>query len=372
VEVVRALYRLSVGEDRVAERAETLALEQTVELPRSSVRDPRIEREIVPRVGAIEADPRDGFRVEIRYPVETTALDPAQLLTVLLGNASLQEDVALLDVEPPPSLREALGGPRFGIDGLRRATGVEGRPLTCVALKPMGATAEDLAALCETFARAGIDVVKDDHGLADTPACPLEARVRACVEAVDRAADATGRRSLYAPNVVGPPAAVRRQLERARELGAGAVLAAPLVLGLPAFWELASTAGIPVLAHPALGGASRFSLGLLLGTILRLYGADAVVFPHAGGRFPFGHELCRELADRLRRPWQGVRAALPVPAGGMSVERVEEMVSFYGGDAMLLVGGTLYEAGAGLEARARIFVERVRDAAAKELGRTGP
>lgn len=363
MEVVRAVYSLAVDEARVSERAAALALEQTVELPRSSVRDPFVEREIVGRVGAVEPDSGGGFRVEILYPLATTALDPAQLLTVLFGNASLQDDVALVEVDAPLSLVEALGGPRFGIEGLRAATGVEARPLTCAALKPMGAGPEDLADLCRTFARAGIDVVKDDHGLADAPFCPFEARVAACVAAVERAASETGRRALYVPNVVGPPGVLGHRLERARELGAGGILAAPLVLGLPAFWELARDAGLPVFAHPALAGAARVAPSMLLGTLFRLYGADAVVFPHAGGRFPFDGGVCRELADRLRRPREGLRPAMPVPAGGMSVERVEEMVGFYGADAILLVGGTLYEAGPELEARARAFVERVHRAA---------
>ncbi len=363
MEVLRALYHLAVSEERVAARAEELALEQTVELPRGMPLEPRVAREIVPVVGAVEPDPRSGFRVEIRYPVAATAHDPAQLLNVLFGNASLQDDVALLDVEPPASLREALGGPRFGIEGIRRAAAVERRPLTCAALKPMGASPEELAALCETFARAGIDVIKDDHGMADAPFCPFGDRVRACVDAVARAADATGRRAMYVANVIGPPAAAARQAERARALGAEGVLAAPAVLGLPAFWELVRDAGLPVVAHPALGGASRLATPLLVGSLFRLYGADAVVFPHAGGRFPFGHELCRDLAERLRRPREGLRPALPVPAGGMSLERVEEMTEFYGVDAMFLVGGTLYEAKDDLASRARDFVERVAEAA---------
>jgi hypothetical protein len=50
----------------------------------------------------------------------------------------------------------------------------------------------------------------------------------------------------------------------------------------------------------------------------------------------------------------------------MSVGRVREMVEFYGIDAMLLVGGTLYRAGDGLAERAREFVARVADAAQQE------
>ena len=48
----------------------------------------------------------------------------------------------------------------------------------------------------------------------------------------------------------------------------------------------------------------------------------------------------------------------------MSVERVEEIVRFYGRDCMLLVGGSLYLAGAELLDRTRSFVEDVRRAGA--------
>jgi ribulose-bisphosphate carboxylase large chain len=35
---------------------------------------------------------------------------------------------------------------------------------------------------------------------------------------------------------------------------------------------------------------------------------------------------------------------MPVPAGGMTLERVPEMLDFYGPDAMLLIGGSLLAA----------------------------
>jgi ribulose-bisphosphate carboxylase large chain len=43
----------------------------------------------------------------------------------------------------------------------------------------------------------------------------------------------------------------------------------------------------------------------------------------------------------------------------MSVERVPELVAFYGTDCMLLVGGSLYLAGPGLDRRIREFVDAV-------------
>ena len=44
----------------------------------------------------------------------------------------------------------------------------------------------------------------------------------------------------------------------------------------------------------------------------------------------------------------------------MTVERVPEMLADYGRDVMLLIGGGLLTAGAELPARARAFVEAVR------------
>lgn len=369
MERVRILYRLAVDADRIGERADELALEQTVELSRACLRNSRIEREIVGRVEAIERDPDEAaYLVTVAYPLDVTALDSAQVLGIMFGNASLQSDIALVDLEPPLPLLEALGGPRFGIEGLRAATGVRNGPLTCAALKPMGLPPEALAARCVAFARGGVDVIKDDHGLADHAFCPFEARVRSCAEAIERVADATGRRAVYAANLVGAPSALRDQLRIAEEAGAGAVVVAPMIVGLPAFHELVSLASVPVVAHPALAGGSAIPPGLLVGGLFRLYGADAVVFPHAGGRFPaWDGARCREVADRLRRPTGSVRPALPVPAGGMDVDGVAGMVEFYGSDAMLLVGGTLYRSG-DIEARTRIFVERVDEAAERAPG----
>jgi ribulose-bisphosphate carboxylase large chain len=365
VECIRATYRI-LNVDAPARRAEELALEQTVELPREALVGKAADHGLAARVTAVEPLDEGSHRARLEIPLEAAAGDPAQLLNVLFGNVSLQGDVELVDVDLPAPLLRALGGPRFGIRGLRDACGVEGRALSCAALKPMGLPPEDLAGLCHTLAAAGIDLIKDDHGLADAPGFPLAARVSACVQAIDRAADETGRRAVYAPNLIGMPSALARQLDAAAGAGSGAIMAEPLVIGLPAFLELVRASPVPVLAHPALGGARGIAIAFLLGTLFRLYGADAVIFPHAGGRFPFDLDVCADLAARLRAPLGGLRPALPVPAGGMSAARVREMVEFYGIDAMLLVGGTLYRVGHGLGDRAREFVARIRDAAVGE------
>jgi ribulose-bisphosphate carboxylase large chain len=51
---------------------------------------------------------------------------------------------------------------------------------------------------------------------------------------------------------------------------------------------------------------------------------------------------------------------VPVPAGGMTTERVGEMLDFYGPDVMLLIGGALLEAGGRLREATEAFVDEVK------------
>jgi ribulose-bisphosphate carboxylase large chain len=129
---------------------------------------------------------------------------------------------------------------------------------------------------------------------------------------------------------------------------------------LPAFVELQVDLDIPVMAHPAFGGAGRMAPALLLGKLFRLLGADATIFPNHGGRFGYSRETCIGIAAAARDAWSGIRPTLPVPAGGMTLDRVAEMRAVYGNDAMLLIGGGLLMAGDRLRERAHEFVQSVR------------
>ena len=365
--MLRVTYRLAVDAGRAAARAEEVAREQTVEVPRAALRDRFVLEEVVGNVESVEPEAAGGTLATIAYPVATTAFEPAQLVNVIFGNSSLHADIECVDVEVPASLRRALRGPRFGIEGLRKLVGIWDRPLTCTAVKPMGLSPKALAELAYTFACAGIDVIKDDHGLAAQSFCPFEERVPRCLEAVERAAHTTGRRALYVPNLIGTPEALAQNLHFAQERGARAVMAAPMLIGLPAFWELCQVrTAVPVLAHPAFGGAQRLAPEALWGRLVRLFGADAVIFVSFGSRFAASREACRRLAANLRDPWEPVLPALPVPAGGIAAENAAEVVACYGRDSMLLVGGSLQAGPGSVAERSRELVATV-ERAAREL-----
>jgi len=356
---ILATYRIAAAAEGIEARAQALAIEQSVEMPLEAIGDRRVLDEIVARVEAIR--PANGaFEVVLGIAPSTTGPEASQLLNMLFGNCSLQPEVELVDVAFPEGYERTFPGPRFGIEGIRKLVSAEGRPLTCTALKPQGSSVEHLARLAGTFAGAGIDVIKDDHGLADQAAAPFEKRVPAVQRAILEANRASGGCTVYAPTFSGSPRALATQARVARECGVRMALVAPMLVGVPSFLELQVELDVPVMAHPAFAGATRIAPPVLLGKLFRLFGADATIFPNHGGRFSYDRATCLAIARAAREPWRRVKAALPVPAGGMTVERVAEMAGDYGRDVMLLIGGGLLTAGAELPARARAFVEAVR------------
>src|SRR3989442_13779993 len=85
--------------------------------------------------------------------------------------------ILVTGIEWPEPLLGALGGPRFGIVGIRELCRVsERRPLLCTALKPVGPSPQQLPGLGYRFALGGVDIIKDDPNLADRPPAPFRHR----------------------------------------------------------------------------------------------------------------------------------------------------------------------------------------------------
>lgn len=367
-----ALYRLAGTAEEARGLAEALCVEQTIEFPPAYLPPGNILREVVGRIEELRPLPAGGHEARVSYALETGGDELPQILNVLFGNVSLIPGVRLEDVTFPPELRTVLPGPRFGRSGLRRLLQVVERPLLATALKPMGLSAKDLADLAYEFAMGGIHIVKDDHGLADQPFAPWRERVERVAAAIQEANARRGEVTLYCPNVTAPADQVLERAEVARELGAGGLLVAPGLTGFDFLRLLAMKVGLPLLAHPAfLGGfltspESGVAHRVLLGKLMRLAGADAVIFPNLGGRFPFGVKECQEIIAGTSEPMGGWASVFPMPGGGMTLERVPELLTFYGNDVVLLIGGDLFRSG-----DVRGAAERFRELTEQQLEESG-
>lgn len=355
-----AIYQVACDASAVEARAEAIAIEQSVEMPLAAIDDETVLRDIVGDVQSIREVRAGLFEVRIGLAAQTTGPEAGQLINMLFGNASILDDVTLVDAELPDELAAHFGGPNHGIEGLRSRVAAENRAMTCAALKPQGLSATDLARVAGRLARGGVDFIKDDHGLADQAYSPFAERVAACARAVAEANQETGGATRYVPNLIGNLDTLRAQLRLAREEGVDTVMLEPMICGLPDFHLLTrSYPDIAFIAHPAMAGASRIAPPLLLGKLFRLFGADATIFPNYGGRFGYSQQTCRGIADAARGDWAGLKPSVPTPAGGMTLQRVPELLDFYGDRTMLLIGGGLLAAKDRLTEETRAFTEQV-------------
>lgn len=330
-------------------RAAGIALEQTVEVPADVVPAGYIADEIVGQIEEIGAEGEGCFRAAISYSPASVGQELTQLFNVIFGNSSIQKGIKVVGFAPGATIAARFPGPRFGIAGVRARSGRAQGGLIAPVLKPQGLNADDLAAIAYRCARAGADIIKDDHGLADQPLAPFRARVEKITAAVARANGETGGQALYFPNVGGRFGDLDANLRFAADAGVGGLLVMPGLFGFGLIDRIARDASLnlPVMSHPSFLGPyvlspdTGFDHALLFGGLQRLAGVDISVFPNVGGRFGFSAGECAAIASACRAPDGPGLPILPSPGGGMSADRAAEMAAMYGPDVAYLLGGSL-------------------------------
>ena len=359
-------YRIFGDEKEARAKAENICIEQTVEFPADEVPEGIIRDYVFGRIELFERFDQESFKATISYAVEIAAGELTQLLNVIFGNSSIKPGIRVEHLDLPDSLLKQFKGPRFGREGLRKLLNVPQRPLLSTAIKPMGLSCQELADLAYRFALGGMDMIKDDHGLTNQCCSPFEERVKRCAEAVRKANKETGGRTIYIANVTAPAREVMNRARIAKQAGAGGVMAAPGLIGMDLMRELADddSIALPILTHPALQGSfvtgrGGLSHGVIFGQLARLAGADATIFPNFGGRFSFSREECSKIVAGTVESMGHLKTIFPAPGGGMSFDKVPDMLETYGQDLIFLIGGGLFKHGPDLVENCRYFRKMV-------------
>lgn len=353
-------------EEEIDQKIEGICLEQSTELPRSVISG-EIETKVVGNLSSKEKLDDSSWEITISWPLKNVGNDISQFINILYGNISLQPGIKVVAAEWGKLNGSFFNGPSFGIEGLRSMTGANDRALSCTALKPLGSSTSELADFCYQFSLGGIDIIKDDHGLANQEYAPFEDRVQACVKAVEKAAEKIGRRSLYFPNITALASDSIKRYELADDLGADGVLICPHIAGLETMHQLAEMKiKLPILAHPAFSGslttvdAKGLSPDFLYGELWRALGADGVIFPNKDGRFSFSMDECLKIVDAARSDRLPFSKSFPIPGGGIKRSTVPEWLERYGLDTVFLIGGSLYEHPKGLKVAAEEFCSMLK------------
>jgi 2,3-diketo-5-methylthiopentyl-1-phosphate enolase len=378
---VIATYLLHDRKGNLEKKAESIALGLTVgswtDLPaleREQLRKYKgtvVEVKKLPedeRVNRYFGEKRVRGLVKIAYPGANFSLDLPAILTTVFGKLSLDGEIKLVDLDFSEDLRRAFPGPKFGIAGIRAKLGVDGRPLVMSIFKTViGRDLPFFQRQLREQAMGGVDLVKDDEILFDNPLTPFEKRIRTAVETLNETEATTGEKTLYAVNLTGRTFELKEKAKRAVDLGASALLFNVFAYGLDVLVALAEDPDIPVpiMAHPAVSGAlisSEFygmEPALLMGKMLRLAGADLVLFPSPYGSVALPKEKALGIARELTADQDGIQKAFPVPSAGIHPGMVPLIVADFGIDSVINAGGGIHGHPGGAAAGGKAFRQAV-------------
>ncbi|MDF2721001.1 MAG: mtnW [Paenibacillus sp.] len=394
-----ATYRCYDDKTDFLKKAQSIAVGMTVgswtELPAAKQKQMEKHLGLVLSVDVFEpaasgetASPRAERYADIRiaYPDVNFSADIPALLVTVFGKVSMDGKIKLIDLHFSPSFMAHFSGPKFGISGVRDLLGVYDRPLLMSIFKSV--IGHELDELTEQFygqAAGGVDLIKDDEILFENPLTGIEKRVDACMNAARRAQETTGQQLLYAVNITGPTAKLAEQAKRAIDAGANALLFNVLAYGFDVLQQLSADPDInvPIAAHPAMAGALYpsahygISASVLLGKLMRLCGADLVLFPSPYGSVVMPKEENMAIrhalvTDRLEDDYfyvhggqaadvqpQQLRDSFPVPSAGIHPGLVPWIIRDFGEQVVVNAGGGIHGHPMGTAAGGQAFRQAI-------------
>lgn len=297
--------------------------------------------------------------VQIAFPWRNFGQQFPEMLSSVLGNISMTNNLKLLDLNFPKSFAAGFKGPRFGPEGLRKLLGVYDRPMTLAMIKPCtGIPIDVIERQFYNLAISGVDIVKDDELIADPVHAPFYPRLEACLRASDKAFKETGKRTLYFPNITDRQDRMFEKAHKAIDMGAKALMLNAHASGYGCLTALScdDSINVPLLAHPCYGGASfmsphtGLSSSLVFGKFMRLEGADVVVYNCSYGKVPSLKDRYIRIGQSLLSGFYDFKRTIPSPAAGLHPGMVPAIMSDLGPETMLGAGAGMHAHPMGMKA----------------------
>jgi ribulose-bisphosphate carboxylase large chain len=259
--------------------------------------------------------------VVLSFPFHNIGASISNLMSMVGGNLyELSEfsGLRLLDLELPQAFSNKYRGPQFGIEGTRKLTNVYNRPLIGTIVKPsIGLRTEYYRPLVRDLAEAGIDFIKDDELCSNPVSAPLVERVKAVMEEVERAADRTGKKLMYAFNITGDIDELRRNHDVVASAGGTCVMVSINSIGFNGTEYLRKYSGLPIHGHRNQWGAMTRCplLGMEFTAyqkLCRLAGVDHLHTNGVNSKFTESNEsVIKSVKDCLTPMFEGYRV-MPV------------------------------------------------------------
>jgi len=287
--------------------------------------------------------------ISVSFPYRNVGDSIPNLLTMVAGNLfDLRQfsGLRLLDIDVPKAFADAHAGPAFGVLGTKNLVGVENRPVIGTIIKPsVGLSPDHTAALVGEMLAAGVDFIKDDELIADVPYSPLAVRVDKVMHVVRDHAEKTGQRAMYAFNITGTTAEMKRNHDIVVEAGGSCVMVSLNSVGLAAVADLRSYARVPIHGHrngwAIMGRNPGFGIAFrAYQKLWRLVGIDHLHVNGLRNKFWEPDESVIASAKACLDPIWGRFVTMPVFSSGQWAGQAADTYNALGTtDLMYLAGG---------------------------------
>ncbi|MBN8686501.1 MAG: ribulose-bisphosphate carboxylase large subunit family protein [Chitinophagales bacterium] len=297
---------------RFAARVESVELLETVKepaIPGASSKDGLYHRAIV----------------KVSWSIENFGYNLPVLVSTLQGNLyeiTQFTGLKLMDIELPASYGSFFSGPSFGITGCRELTGVYNRPLIGTIIKPsVGLSPEQTAGIVNVLSEAGIDFVKDDELLSSSGNSSFEDRLSAVMQVINRQADKTGKKVMYAFNISGDMDDMLYRYEKIIQAGGTCAMVSINSVGLSAVKKICDQGQLAIHAHR--NGWGMLTRHPLLGIDFRAYqklwrlaGVDQLHVNGIQNKFWESDDSVVNSIDACLTPFYTHKTVLPVVSSG--------------------------------------------------------
>jgi ribulose-bisphosphate carboxylase large chain len=290
----------------------------------------------------------------------------ANLTASIIGNVfgfKPLKALRLEDMRIPVAYLKTFQGPATGIVVERERLDKFGRPLLGATTKPkLGLSSKNYGRVVYEALKGGLDFVKDDENINSQPFMHWRDRFLYCMEAVNKAAAATGEVKGHYLNVTaGTMEDMYERADFAKQLGS-AIVMIDLVIGYTAIQSMAKWARRnDMILHLHRAGHGTYTRqkthGVSFRVIakwMRMAGVDHI---HAGtivGKLEGDpnvikgiYSVCRDSFTKQNfeqgvffdQDWASLRKMMPVASGGIHAGQMHQLISYLGEDVVLQFGG---------------------------------
>jgi ribulose-bisphosphate carboxylase large chain len=310
-------------------------------------------KKLAAKVFSIKKEGKNSANIKIAYPNDLFEFgNVPDIMSSIAGNVFGMKDVLglrLNDILFPKNIVRSFKGPKYGIEGVRKITGVRNRPLVGTIVKPkIGLNAKDHAQVAYDAWIGGCDIVKDDENLSSQKFNRFEDRLKTTLKLKEKAERETGEKKIYMINISAETEEMIRRAKLVENSGNEYIMVDIITVGWAGLQTLRNE-NLNLVLHAHRAGHAAFDKSIehginmkVIARLARMIGLDQLHIGTAVGKMFETHEEVLENRKALTEDFYGLKKVFPVASGGLEPLMVPELYKLMGKDVIMQFGGGIH------------------------------